>query len=107
MAKYNIFKETKKEWPLWFRIKFNITTFPTWLKLKISFLLCDIKTWFKNHIEFGKYEDQFQIGVSATIHNHNPYDKENYTGDNYKHFHLWIEFGFWYIEMSINDKRYE
>ena len=99
MAKYNIFKETKKEWPLWWRIEFNIITFPTWLKLKISFLLCDVKTWFKNHIEFGKYGDQFQIGISATIHGHN--------SDTDKHFHLWIDLGFWYIEISINDTRYE
>jgi len=47
MPKYNIFKEMKAEWPLWFRIKFNIRTFPMHMKLKLSFLWCDVKTWIK------------------------------------------------------------
>ena len=43
MPKYNIFKEMKAEWPLLFRIKFNIRTFPMHMKLKLSFLWCDVK----------------------------------------------------------------
>lgn len=44
MPKYNIFKEMKAEWPLLFRIKWNIRTFPIHIKLKLSFLWCDVKT---------------------------------------------------------------
>ena len=44
MPKYNVFKEMKAEWPLWFRIKFNIRTFPIHMKLKLSFLWSDVKT---------------------------------------------------------------
>ena len=44
MPKYNIFKEMKAEWPLWFRIKFNIRNFPMHIKLKLSFMWCDVKT---------------------------------------------------------------
>lgn len=36
MPTYNIFDEIKKEWSLWYRIKYEIVTFPTWLKIKLS-----------------------------------------------------------------------
>jgi hypothetical protein len=54
--------------------------------------------------KFGKYPYQFQLGVYASIHNHNPNDYCNETGDNYYHFHLWIDLGFYYIEITIRDE---
>lgn len=43
-------------------------------------------------ITFEKYEDQFQVGLALTIHKHLHY-----------HFHLWIDLGFWCIEVTIGD----
>ena len=43
------------------------------------------------YISFGKYRDQFQFGLTFAIHEHT----------EKRHFHCWIELGFWYIEISI------
>ena len=44
-------------------------------------------------ISLEKYKDQFQVGLSFTIHKH--YHKW--------HFHFWIDLGIYCIEISIGD----
>jgi hypothetical protein len=54
-----------------------------------------MKNFFKNHFELGKYDDQFQVGVSFGFH-------KTWSEYNF-HFHFWIDLGFWYIQITIGD----
>ena len=45
-------------------------------------------------VEFEKYVDEFNLGISFSIHN-------DFTGSEGNHGHLWIDLGFWYIEISF------
>jgi hypothetical protein len=42
--------------------------------------------------KFDKYTDQFQIGITFARHYHR---KDN------KHSHIWIDLGYWYIELTF------
>ncbi|MFA5377393.1 MAG: hypothetical protein WC455_16700 [Dehalococcoidia bacterium] len=47
----------------------------------------------------GRYDNQYQFGASMSWHRH------GYFKSDLWHFHVWLDFGPWYVEVTIGGWR--